>query len=392
MACEGSARTQVIKAHHATDDQQLELALGDIVIVLEKDPTGWWGGYKEGEDKTAWFPASCVQECEVEPDTEPSCFANESFASERYVLALAPETEQRSPLRGSRAVASPQRGKLEFTPAPSSMEPEMLDAVRQEEVELRRKLQEKEAELQKWKRQSVEADRSREDAEKMLEVQSQQMEALRRRAKEEEDARRHMEAEYKRHLQLTGERKAAEKVQQQEIEALRRRVEEEHDARRHLEAEYKRELQRANEHKAALDLESRKVKALEDQIRVQPASAAASVPTQEAPRPVLASPSETRGENPPRGYVAETAKLFEQRCQTPRRESCDLRVSRSEPREHHYNPALRFPTSARQVPPLPKSSAAQTGPALLPSQASWREGHVDEIDINYGMTPIRSKK
>jgi len=37
--------------------------------VLERDDSGWWGGHKEGEDNTGWFPGSCVRA--VPEQTEP---------------------------------------------------------------------------------------------------------------------------------------------------------------------------------------------------------------------------------------------------------------------------------------------------------------------------------
>merc|ERR1740117_1511591 len=55
-------RATVVRAHRATDGTQLDLSLGQIVHVLEQDSTGWWGGYKEGEDNTGWFPGMCVEE------------------------------------------------------------------------------------------------------------------------------------------------------------------------------------------------------------------------------------------------------------------------------------------------------------------------------------------
>lgn len=83
-------RSIVVKPHTATDDSQLSLKVNDIVLVLEKDETGWWGGQKEGETQTGWFPGSCVRTIEAEP---------------RNAL----ETGSASPLRQSHAVASPHR-------------------------------------------------------------------------------------------------------------------------------------------------------------------------------------------------------------------------------------------------------------------------------------------
>jgi hypothetical protein len=70
----------VVKQHNATDETQLELRLDDIVYVLEQDDSGWWGGHKEGQDCTGWFPGSCVRELEEEvrePGSEPPPSVNE---------------------------------------------------------------------------------------------------------------------------------------------------------------------------------------------------------------------------------------------------------------------------------------------------------------------------
>jgi len=85
----------VVKTHNATDETQLELRLNDIVYVLEQDDSGWWGGHKEGEDCTGWFPGSCVRELESsagEPETETLGVE----AAERRGLSVVPEEEKRS--------------------------------------------------------------------------------------------------------------------------------------------------------------------------------------------------------------------------------------------------------------------------------------------------------
>jgi len=62
----------VVKPHNATDETQLKLRLNDIVYVLEQDDSGWWGGHKEGEDCTGWFPGSCVREVPDDFEPEPA--------------------------------------------------------------------------------------------------------------------------------------------------------------------------------------------------------------------------------------------------------------------------------------------------------------------------------
>lgn len=109
-------KTIVVKPHTATDESQLELKVNDIVYVLEQDHTGWWGGHKEGEDSTGWFPGSCVRPVQFEPQSRP-CSDTATLkpcSTVSYVQPTGPEasalhTEMRSSLRRKSLVASPQR-------------------------------------------------------------------------------------------------------------------------------------------------------------------------------------------------------------------------------------------------------------------------------------------
>lgn len=97
-------KTIVIKPHYATDHTQIELRVNDIVYVLEEDETGWWGGHKEGEERTGWFPGSCVRQIlESGPEEKKASPTRRSSAL---------ETEGEAPGRRSRAVASPMRKSL----------------------------------------------------------------------------------------------------------------------------------------------------------------------------------------------------------------------------------------------------------------------------------------
>lgn len=62
-------KSVVIKEHLATDGDQLNLKVGDVVFVLEQDwESGWWGGHKEGDEDTGWFPGTILRE-----PLEPVC-------------------------------------------------------------------------------------------------------------------------------------------------------------------------------------------------------------------------------------------------------------------------------------------------------------------------------
>jgi len=109
-------RTVVVKKHDATDGDQLTLKVGDIVIVMEKDETGWWGGHKEGEETTGWFPGICVEQLEGFDPRESRRLSPGSASqdegrhkNDEYIHGrTAVETGTSSPVRGS-YVASPQR-------------------------------------------------------------------------------------------------------------------------------------------------------------------------------------------------------------------------------------------------------------------------------------------
>lgn len=123
-------KTKVVKPHHASDDTQLELRLNDIVYVLEQDDSGWWGGHKEGEDCTGWFPGSCVREvfeeepCVTlpEPSAEPQpehhrdtglCVVHEETSAAGQIQKACKDgldLDAQDPLHhGNRMVASPNR-------------------------------------------------------------------------------------------------------------------------------------------------------------------------------------------------------------------------------------------------------------------------------------------
>lgn len=73
----------------------LRLAKGDIVWVLEKHPSGWWGGHKEGDETTGWFPGSVAEKRPLSTGDSIDYFGDD-------------ENSRAALERDNRAVASPQ--------------------------------------------------------------------------------------------------------------------------------------------------------------------------------------------------------------------------------------------------------------------------------------------
>eukprot|EP00445_Apocalathium_hangoei_P003558 CAMPEP_0203843696 /NCGR_PEP_ID=MMETSP0359-20131031/2736_1 /ASSEMBLY_ACC=CAM_ASM_000338 /TAXON_ID=268821 /ORGANISM="Scrippsiella Hangoei, Strain SHTV-5" /LENGTH=429 /DNA_ID=CAMNT_0050758493 /DNA_START=94 /DNA_END=1383 /DNA_ORIENTATION=+ len=142
------ARAIVVKAHApANGGGQVALHVNDIVCVMEKDPTGWWGGHQEGdEENSGWFPGSCVR-----------ILKDEALQMDPAESAL--HTQHRSPHRRNSQVASPQRYP-QFTPEPASeaaqqpTAPASAAAVCEELARLRMENADLHKELRQWKRQS----------------------------------------------------------------------------------------------------------------------------------------------------------------------------------------------------------------------------------------------
>jgi hypothetical protein len=148
----------VVKRHEATDSSQLELYVGDIVFVLEKDETGWWGGHKEGEDLTGWFPGFCVEAVQKDKkaaiDCEKAVLRDESVCLQRGSVECARsqkkedeedaskrsalETQASSPSNLMRMVATPQRHGLRSGAQPAA-EQGVMRASRCSEVLLEEK-------------------------------------------------------------------------------------------------------------------------------------------------------------------------------------------------------------------------------------------------------------
>eukprot|EP00411_Alexandrium_monilatum_P064401 CAMPEP_0175535148 /NCGR_PEP_ID=MMETSP0096-20121207/24049_1 /TAXON_ID=311494 /ORGANISM="Alexandrium monilatum, Strain CCMP3105" /LENGTH=545 /DNA_ID=CAMNT_0016837935 /DNA_START=71 /DNA_END=1709 /DNA_ORIENTATION=+ len=105
-----AVRAEAIKNYVPDGDyssSQLTLKKGDIVWVLEQHSSGWWGGHKEGDDLTGWFPRVLVrptgdEEGEGGPGDKSLERSGGSASQQGAELALY--------TCDHRAVASPQTG------------------------------------------------------------------------------------------------------------------------------------------------------------------------------------------------------------------------------------------------------------------------------------------
>uniref|UniRef100_A0A7S3W5X0 SH3 domain-containing protein n=1 Tax=Strombidinopsis acuminata TaxID=141414 RepID=A0A7S3W5X0_9SPIT len=89
--------------------QQLTLTKGDTVWVLEQHPSGWWGGHKDGNVHTGWFPEAIVKLTGGDEAPDDSINEGSNWATRCSPSSPAPADMA---LRTSdhRAVASPQVG------------------------------------------------------------------------------------------------------------------------------------------------------------------------------------------------------------------------------------------------------------------------------------------
>jgi len=93
----GAIRAEVVadfEPHKDAKSGQLSLKIGEVVFVLERHESGWWGGHKEDDDLAGWFPSSAVQptndrltgEQDCEPLVKRLC--NELWATEKRISEL----------------------------------------------------------------------------------------------------------------------------------------------------------------------------------------------------------------------------------------------------------------------------------------------------------------
>jgi len=155
-------RARVVKPHDATDESQLTLLVGDVVYVLEQDESGWWGGHKEGEEQTGWFPGLCVCPTEEEgsmssPMRSPTRSTRSLEQTPRVPSPTAPfettiQLGRSNPVLGSAQLSCRSRSHIDTDPD-AFKDIEHTSAIELQEEEIRR-LRAELAELQRSSRQS----------------------------------------------------------------------------------------------------------------------------------------------------------------------------------------------------------------------------------------------
>lgn len=53
----------------AVKEDELDIVVGDIIILTKTDDSGWWRGFRMRDTTKGWFPADYV--VKVEEDDEP---------------------------------------------------------------------------------------------------------------------------------------------------------------------------------------------------------------------------------------------------------------------------------------------------------------------------------
>eukprot|EP00928_Gymnodinium_smaydae_P079571 TRINITY_DN63471_c0_g1_i1.p1 TRINITY_DN63471_c0_g1~~TRINITY_DN63471_c0_g1_i1.p1 ORF type:complete len:519 (+),score=114.68 TRINITY_DN63471_c0_g1_i1:166-1722(+) len=96
-------RCEVLADFHTTDGSCLELRQGEIIYVLKKKGD-WFGGHKDGDERTGWFPGAYVQPVE---DDEEDLEDGEISWSGLCAQCGRDVGAQRALERGDRPVATP---------------------------------------------------------------------------------------------------------------------------------------------------------------------------------------------------------------------------------------------------------------------------------------------
>eukprot|EP00421_Protoceratium_reticulatum_P058672 CAMPEP_0168507344 /NCGR_PEP_ID=MMETSP0228-20121227/77830_1 /TAXON_ID=133427 /ORGANISM="Protoceratium reticulatum, Strain CCCM 535 (=CCMP 1889)" /LENGTH=590 /DNA_ID=CAMNT_0008524443 /DNA_START=86 /DNA_END=1858 /DNA_ORIENTATION=+ len=158
-----AVRGEVLKDYAPDGDystSQLTLKRGDIVWVLERHESGWWGGHKEGDDLTGWFPRALVRPTDDDGERGLGNDPLALTARERCSPMASPRAAELALFTSDhRAVASPQTasgGRRRLTLQAGSERQQEYLAAKAECEELGRRLEAAEKELASERRRATE--------------------------------------------------------------------------------------------------------------------------------------------------------------------------------------------------------------------------------------------
>mmetsp|Transcript_117207 Transcript_117207/g.184361 ORF Transcript_117207/g.184361 Transcript_117207/m.184361 type:complete len:434 (-) Transcript_117207:184-1485(-) len=405
-------RTIVIKRHAATDSSQLDLYVNDIVFVLEKDETGWWGGHKDGEDLTGWFPGFCVQAL---PEEKAPCIVGVGSDSmktraeakeEEAPRNAALETQVSSPAYGHHAVASPQRHGLFAGGAGGA---HAMRESRNSEVLLKEKTRQcslLDDEVAKLKRDKESLEEALRQAQKQNNLEKENAARMVGRVSEVEQ-KLQAETRERRNTVLKCEQLEAELRHRDEEVATLRRLSVVSAMTPNAASFAQSPVQQTNDEGARRRLFSsiaNGTSSTSHTSEVKSNSIAANPPSDPAPAPAVSNgnpaggcsasartSSRSRGrrsdEEPPIGFVKQLKSAFEARSVTPQRPQSRGRATTENfvrPGAWGISVTAAATTGAKDgaSAPFAKIALATPGPAISAEPAPE--------EIVYGMSPINS--
>jgi len=443
------AKAICVRAHPSSDDAQLDLKVNDIVYVLERDDSGWWGGHKEGEDNTGWFPGSCVRavpeqnELEVPAQiptqiADPGNFVAEPTARPEFSVATFEADTARDVSPEQSFIESPRRRvkrgpahQLATTPTPlvencgdlpkaelqakiQAKDKEISD-LRTEVAEAKRKERQSDADLREQRHRLKEVehctdverkkatelnDRNDELARKARELQDVVMKMKQRMEEKDSDLRSALQdLQQAQSLAQTVQRRPSESLQDPPVAQVA-----DDAARRQLFSRPARESSTSQR----LCWPAGEGKISSTNPDEQSSNADAQSSHRETPGgcpKVTGTPVSEHKELPVRGSVAEKVNVFEQRCttQSPNRNFMPEAVRRGPNGSPVATPSgswrsasrTRTQESLRATPTCTTKISPHSRPLpcidlVLPPPEP--EDFADEGAVVLGMSPIRSAR
>jgi len=291
-------RARVVQPHDPSDWAQLRLQVGDIVYVLEQDETGWWGGHKENDEQTGWFPGSCVR---PEPEVDVSHAASRDMSLNETGIAPEPtaavatssppldastqgkwqelplptgqdcplETSLEGPIRG---VASPQRRRSsagaseKAPPALATAETEVVETLDEQALAAENaRLKQMNSELSDQLRRSM----------RQSDVDRRNVEALEAKVQQEKAIREELELKVQAESSEKSTVSTEAQVLREQLEREKHSSKAQLDKNEHMRAQYEAKIQeteellraRQEDTRETVQKERQRARELEEQLR-----------------------------------------------------------------------------------------------------------------------------